>query len=216
MSELLPLSPDQLLATTRAVRKRLDFERPVPRELVTECIDLAFQAPTGSNRQGWHFMVVEDPAKKQALQDLYGRFFDPYVSAPKPTYGDGDTRADRQTKVGESATFLRQNMARAPYLVIPVLEGRSAAGWDTMTQASFWGSILPAFWSFMLAARARGLGTAWTTLHLPAEQEAAEILGIPYGGYTQGGLTPLAYTVGTEFKPGPRLDSAPLVHWDTW
>ena len=216
MSATLPLSLDELLSTTRAVRKRLDFDRPVPRDLVTECIDLAFQAPTGSNRQGWHFMVVEDAAKKQALQDMYGRFFDPYVGAAKPQYAEGDTRGERQSKVTDSATFLRQNMHRAPYLVIPLLEGRATEGWNSMTQASYWGSILPAFWSFMLAARARGLGTAWTTLHLPAEQEAADILGIPFDKFTQGGLTPLAYTVGTDFKRAPRLDSSPLIHWDTW
>ena len=96
MSATLPLSLDELLSTTRAVRKRLDFDRPVPRDLVTECIDLAFQAPTGSNRQGWHFMVVEDAAKKQALQDMYGRFFDPYVGAAKPQYTEGDTRGERR------------------------------------------------------------------------------------------------------------------------
>lgn len=217
MSELLPLTPDELLATTRAVRKRLDFDRPVPREVVMECIELAFQAPTGSNRQGWHFMVVGDPAKKQALADLYGKHFDPYVGASnRPQYADGDTRKDRQDKVTDSATFLRQNFHRAPYLVIPVMEGRVPEHLPVFAQASQWGSLLPAFWSFMLAARARGLGTAWTTLHLPSEREAAEILGIPFDQYTQGGMTPLAYTLGTDFKVAPRLDAEALTHWDTW
>ncbi len=212
----LPLTPDELLSTTRAVRKRLDFDRPVPRELVMECVDLAFQAPTGSNRQGWHFMIVGDPAKKKALADLYGKHFDPYVNAPGATYAQGDTRAERTAAVKSSATYLRENFHRAPWLVIPIAEGRLPEQTPTFMQASWWGSILPAFWSFMLAARARGLGTAWTTLHLPSEREAAEILGIPFDRYTQGGMTPLAYTLGTDFKPGPRLDSASLVHWDTW
>jgi nitroreductase len=216
MAELLPLDPDQLLSTTRAVRKRLDFDRPVPESLVRECIDVAFQAPTGSNRQGWHFVVVGDPAKKQALQDMYGRAFDPYVNSPGPSYAKGDSRGERGDKVKDSATFLRENMHRSPWLVIPVMEGRPPADPGAFMQASMWGSLLPAFWSFMLAARARGLGTAWTTLHLPFEQEASELLGIPFDKYTQGGLTPLAYTVGTDFKPAPRLDSAPLVHFDTW
>jgi nitroreductase len=212
----LPLSPDELLATTRAVRKRLDFDRPVPKELVMECVDLAFQAPTGSNRQSWHFMVIGDPAKKKAIADLYGKAFDPYVNAPGATYADDDTRSQRQSAVKTSAVYLRENFHRAPWLVIPVSEGRLPENTAAFMQASYWGSILPAFWSFMLAARARGLGTAWTTLHLPFEKEAADILGIPFDKYTQGGLTPLAYSVGTDFKPGPRLDADSLVHWDTW
>jgi nitroreductase len=216
MSELLPLGLDELLSTTRAVRKRLDFDRPVPESLVRECVDVAFQAPSGSNRQGWHFVVVGDPAKKQALQDMYGRAFDPYASMPAPKYKEGDTRAERGAKVKDSATYLRENMHRSPWLVIPVMEGRLPADSGTMMSAGMWGSLLPAFWNFMLAARARGLGTAWTTLHLAFEQEAADLLGIPFDKYTQGGLTPLAYTVGTDFKPGPRLDSDPLIHFDTW
>jgi nitroreductase len=216
MSELLPLGLDELLSTTRAVRKRLDFDRPVPESLIRECVDVAFQAPTGSNRQGWHFVVVGDPAKKQALQDIYGRAFDPYANMPAPHYKEGDTRAERGAKVKDSATFLRENMHRSPWLVIPVTEGRLPADSNTMMSAGMWGSLLPAFWNFMLAARARGLGTAWTTLHLAFEQEAAELLGIPFDKYTQGGLTPLAYTVGTDFKPAPRLDSDPLIHFDAW
>jgi nitroreductase len=216
MSELLPLGLDELLSTTRAVRKRLDFDRPVPESLIRECVDVAFQAPTASNRQGWHFVVVGDPAKKQALQDIYGRAFDPYANMPAPHYKEGDTRAERGAKVKDSATFLRENMHRSPWLVIPVTEGRLPADSNTMMSAGMWGSLLPAFWNFMLAARARGLGTAWTTLHLAFEQEAAELLGIPFDKYTQGGLTPLAYTVGTDFKPAPRLDSDPLIHFDAW
>lgn len=213
---LLPLDPDQLLSTTRAVRKRLDFERPVERRLVEECIDLAFQAPTGSNRQGWHFMVIEDAAKKKAIADLYAKAFDPYVNAPGPEYEAGDTRAQRSDAVKSSAVYLRENFHRAPYLVIPCAFGRMPDNAPSFAHASYWGSLLPAFWSFMLAARARGLGTAWTTLHLVYEKEAAEILGIPYDKIVQGGLTPLAYTLGTDFKVAPRLDSSSLVHWDTW
>jgi nitroreductase len=213
---LLQLTPDELLSTTRAVRKRLDFDRPVERAVVQECVDLAFQSPTGSNRQGWHFMIVGDPVKKQALADMYGRAFDPYVNAPKPAYEDGDSRGERISYITESATYLRNNFHRSPWLVIPVMEGRPPADAGAFMQASMWGSLLPAFWSFMLAARVRSLGTAWTTLHLPFEEEAAELLGIPFSKYTQGGMSPLAYTVGTDFKPAPRLDSADLTHWDTW
>lgn len=212
----LPATPDDLLATTRAVRKRLDFDRPVPRALVEECIDLAFQAPTGSNRQGWSFVIVDDPAKKQAIADLYGKGFDPYVAAAKPQYAEGDTRGQRQGAVTDSATYLRQNFHRAPYLVIPCMEGRLPEQSAAFTQAGYWGSILPAFWSFMLAARTRGLGTAWTTLHLAYEREAADILGIPFDKVTQGGLSPLAYTIGDDFKVAPRLDASTLTHWNSW
>jgi nitroreductase len=216
MTELLPLSSDELLSTTRAVRKRLDFDRPVPESVVRECVELAFQAPTGSNRQGWHFVLVSDPAKKQALEDMYGRAFDPYVNAQGPSYADGDTRKERGDAVRTSAVYLRENLHRAPWLVIPVMEGRPPADGQAFVQASMWGSLLPAFWSFMLAARARGLGTAWTTLHLPFEQEAADLLGIDATRYVQGGLTPLAYTIGTDFKVAPRLDSSKLIHVNSW
>jgi nitroreductase len=210
---LLPLNPDELLSTTRAVRKRLDFDRPVPRSLVEECIDMAFQAPTGGNRQGWHFMVVEDEAKKKAIAELYNKAFVPYVNAGSNLFADGDTRSEQYTAVQNSATYLSDNFHRSPYLVIPVMEGRMPESLPVFAQASLWGSLLPAFWSFMLAARARGLGTAWTTLHLVYEREAAEILGIPFDRFTQGGLTPLAYSLGTDFKPAPRLDSAPLTRF---
>ena len=212
----LPSTPDDLLATTRAVRKRLDFDRPVPRALVEECIDLAFQAPTGANRQGWSFVIVDDPAKKQAIAELYGKVFDPYITAKKPTYEAGDTRGERQAPISDSATFLRQNFHRAPYLVIPCMEGRLPERTPSVAQAGYWGSILPAFWSFMLAARTRGLGTAWTTMHLTYEREAADILGIPFDTITQCGLSPLAYTIGDDFKVAPRLDASSLTHWNSW
>lgn len=213
---MLPLTPDELLSSTRAVRKRLDFDRPVERSLVEECIDLAFQAPTGSNRQGWHFLIVDDPAKKAAIAELYARAFDPYVGGPKAQYGADDTRTKRSGAVTDSATYLRNNFHRSPYLVIPCIEGRPPSDFPVSSQAGLWGSLLPAFWSFMLAARARGLGTAWTTLHLVYEKEAADVLGIPFDKVVQGGLTPLAYSIGTDFKPAPRLDSSALTHWNTW
>ena len=216
MATVLDRSPDELLTTTRAVRKRLDLERPVEREVIEECVEIALQAPTGSNRQGWHFVFVTDPDKKKAIADLYGRNFDPYVSAPKPAYGEGDTRGERFDVVRESATYLRQHLHEVPVLFVPCTEGRLGEGMSAFQQASAWGSILPAVWSFMLAARARGLGTAWTTLHLPNEHEAAEVLGIPYERYTQAGLVPVAYTKGTDFKPAPRLPAAAVTHWDAF
>jgi nitroreductase len=203
----------EVLTTTRAVRKRLDFDRPVPREEILECIRVAVQAPTGSNRQGWHFIAVSDPERKRALADLYRRGYEPYAAMRGPTYGDGDVRGERMEYVRDSSRYLADRYQDAPWMVIPVLEGRPPQ--DSM-QAGYWGSILPAFWSFMLAARARGLGTAWTTLHLPYEKEAAEVLGLPHGRFTQAGMTPVAYYTGDTFKPAPRLPVDSVVHWDAW
>ena len=212
---VLPLSPDELLTTTRSVRKRLDLTRPVERSVVEECLRVALQAPTGSNRQGWHWLVVEDAAKKQALADLYGTSFDAYINMPGPSYGAGDSRAEHQDAVKGSATYLREHFHEVPLMVIPCHEGRvdGAASW---MQAGYWGSLLPAVWSFMLALRARGLGSAWTTLHLPQEQAAAELLGIPFDDVTQGGLFPVAYTKGTDFKPAARQPLEDVLHWDAW
>jgi nitroreductase len=213
----LDLTAEQLLTTTRAVRKRLDFERPVERDVVERCVELALQAPTGSNRQGWHFVFVDDPDKKRALADLYGRGFDPYAATPGPTYDDGDPRAQRGEFVRGSAVYLREHFHEVPVMLVPVIEGRLPEDRSPVfAQASVWGSLLPAVWSFMLAARLHGLGTAWTTLHLPFEQEAADLLGVPYDRYMQGGLMTVAYTKGTDFKPASRLPASDVTHWNAW
>jgi nitroreductase len=212
------LDPDQLLTTTRSVRKRLDLERPVERSVIEECLTLALQAPTGSNSQGWHWMVVTDPELKAGLAELYARHFDPYIAMGEglQLYDDDDTRTLRQAAVSSSARYLREHFAEVPAMVVPCLWGRLPETTDTFTQASFWGSLLPAVWSFMLALRSRGLGSAWTTLHLPSEREAAELLGIPYDQVTQAGLFPVAYTIGTDFKPAARLPLSDVVHWNQW
>ncbi len=211
----LPLSVDELLTSTRSVRKRLDFDRPVPRDVLMECLDLALQAPTGSNAQGWQFLFVEDPAKKKALADIYRATGTPYLDMPAPVRGD--MRDAQMDSVLSSAKYLNANLEKAPVFLIPCLEGRPD-GAPAGMQASYWGSLIPAVWSFMLALRSRGLGSAYTTLHLigDGEKQAAEILGIPFEQYTQGGLWPIAYTKGTDFKPAKRLPVEQLTHWDTW
>jgi nitroreductase len=211
----LNLSADEVLTTTRSVRKRLDFDRPVEREVVEECLEIAMQAPTGSNSQGWGWFIVEDADKKQAIADFYGRNFDIYAQNAGAQYPAGDMRAAQRDAVRSSAVYLRENFHRSPLMLIPIIEGRFE-GVPSVSQASRWGSILPAVWSFMLAARERGLGSAWTTLHLPNEREVADLLGIPYDHYTQCGLFPIAYTKGTDFKPAKRLPLAHFLHWDTW
>lgn len=212
----LNLSVDEVLTTTRSVRKRLDFDKPVPREVLLECLELATQAPTGSNQQGWQWMFVADPQKKTAIADIYRKNFQWYGSQPGPEYGAGDSRGERRERVVSSAMYLAEHMQQAPWLLVPCLEG--SVDFATQGGASFWGSLLPAAWSYMLALRSRGLGSAWTTLHLinDGEREAADILGIPYDRYRQGGLFPIAYTKGTDFRPATRIPVEQIVHWDTW
>lgn len=214
----LSLSADDVLATTRAVRRRLDLTRPVEREVLEECLTLAQQAPTGSNRQGWHFVVVTDPARRAALADLYRRGWARYTAGGARSGEQAsvaDARQTTQQRVADSASFLAEHLHEVPVHVIPCVEGR-VEGAPVVLQASQWGSILPATWSFMLAARARGLGTAWTTLHLFHEKEAADILGIPYNSVTQAALIPVAYTKGAVFQPAPRASLETMVHWDGW
>jgi nitroreductase len=211
----LNLSTDKLLTTTRSVRKRLDFDKPVSREVIMECLELALQAPTGSNAQGWQWVFVTDSAKKKALADIYRSNANPYLDLPTPERGD--IRDDQVGAVMNSAKYLNENFEKAPVLMVPCLEGRPD-GAPAAMQASYWGSLLPAAWSFMLALRSRGLGSAWTTLHLlgDGEKQAAEVLGIPFDRYAQAGLFPIAYTKGTDFKPAKRLPAEQLTHWDTW
>jgi nitroreductase len=213
----LPLTPDELLTTTRAVRKRLDLTRPVPVALIRECLEIALQAPSGSNRQTWHWVVVTDAEKRRAIGAVYRRAVEAYLSsagAAGKLYADDPTRAPVQRRVGDSVAYLGEHMGEVPVLLLPCLKvgrGALAAG----NQAGLWGSILPAVWSYQLAARARGLGTAWTTLHLDYEAEVAELLGLP-DGVVQAALIPTAYYTGETFRPAPRQPLDEVLHLDGW
>ena len=207
----LDLTTDQLLSTTRAVRKRLDLTRPVEREVLDECLALAQQAPTGSYAQDWSFVVVTDPEKRAGLADLWRQGGEKYLARiDNPTEIPG-----MMGRVLDGVFHLRDHLHEVPVHVIPCIQGRTE-GKGVFMQASRWGSIMPAAWSFMLAARSRGLGSVWTTFHLAHEQEAAELLGIPYDEVMQAALIPVAYTIGTEFKPGVRAPLDSFVHWDSW
>jgi nitroreductase len=206
----LDLTPDELLSTTRAVRKRLDLTKPVEREVLEECFRLAQQAPTGSYAQTWHFVVVEDAEKRRALADLWKQVAYPYLQR-----GGGAREGTMMARVSDAVVHLAEHLHEVPVHVIPCIEGRFE-GKPNFMVASMYGSIIPAAWSFMLAARSRGLGSVWTTFHLMHEQEAAEILGIPYEEVTQIALLPVAYTLGTDFKPGKRKPLDSMVHWDRW
>jgi nitroreductase len=217
----IDLSPDELLSTTRSVRRRLDLERPVELSVIRECLDLALQAPSGGNRQGWHFVVVADAAQKRALADLYRRGWEIYLELPHNVRARQAQDPQVQAAVGRlgtSAGYLAEHMHEVPFLVIPCIHGRveQAASQAVFQQASLYGSILPAAWSFMLAARARGLASCWTTIHLMFEAEAAQVLGIPFDSITQAALIPVAYPIGAEFKPAPRKPLDEVLHIDGW
>lgn len=214
---MLDLSADQLLATTRSVRKRLDFDKPVARETLQECLELAFQAPNGSNMNTWRWVLVDDPKLIKAMAKIYNGAMDDYVTMLGDAVGEDYMGAATPgfEKINQSVDYLRENMARAPAILIPLLSGRvENAG--VFMQASSYGSILQAVWSFFLALRSRGMGSAWTTAHLWREQELATLLGIPYNEYTQVGMFPIAYTIGTEFKKAYRKPFDEVVSWNTF
>ena len=199
------LSADEVLTTTRAVRRRLDLERPVPVELVKDCVRIAMHAPSGSNRQDYAFLCVSDPERRAAIAALYKRSVENAVRKPV-SYGAGDVRAPAQAR----------HLGDVPWLVIPCIQRKRTPDYDSHDFASLYGSVVPAFWSFMLAARARGLGTVFTTRHLTYERETADILGIPHDSVTQVGMTPLAYFTGTGFKPAQRIPVDEVFHHDRW
>ncbi len=224
----LGLSTDEMLSTTRAVRKRLDFERPVPESALRECVELAVQAPTASNMQTWHFVFVTERPKIESIAGLYRRGFEAYISGPnladrasasgRSSGGGAFAGRDQswmaqQRRVVDSAVYLAENMHRSPVLLIPCVATRSERPTDVVAEG---GSVVQAAWSFMLAARERGLGTCWTTLHLAYERETAEILDIPYDKVRQFALIPIAYTHGTDFKPANRGGIGDVISWNRW
>lgn len=200
---------DEVLSTTRAVRKRLDLTRPVPRDVILECLQLASQAPTATNNQDWRWVVVTDPQKRAAIAEIYNSVGADYLAHKAQSTDDPQTR-----RVYESASALTSILADVPVHVIPCIDKR-LDGMPLMAAAAAWGSILPAAWSFLLALRSRGLGSVWTTLHLAKEREVAELLGIP-DTVTQVALFPVAYTIGTDFKPAARPPVETITSWNTW
>jgi nitroreductase len=209
----LDLTIDEVLTTTRAVRKRLDLSRSVSRQTVEECAELAFQAPNGSNQQRWGWICVDDPALKRSMAELYRQGMADHSQRDRTGEEAVDHSSDAAKRMSASVMHLAQHLEDVPVLVVPTIAGRLDSA-SIFMQASRWGSILPAVWSFMLALRSRGLGSAWTTIHLYREREMAELLGIPYAEATQAGLFPVAYTKGTSFRTADRSSST--VKWNSW
>ncbi|MDH6625979.1 nitroreductase [Streptomyces sp. LBL] len=218
--QTLGLTADEVLTTTRAVRRRLDLTRPVPRELIQEAVKVATQAPTGRNQQQWDFVFIDDPATKAKAADIWRAGLmdgapDEHDSAPLPTRMS--FASAEWGRIRGSLGHLVQHLHEVPVLMIPVVRVARRAELDSIRgQAHNWGSVIPATWSFMLAARERGLGTAWTAAHLNYEREMADLLGLPFEKTVQVALTPIAYTIGTDFKPAPRADDSNFSHWNRW
>jgi nitroreductase len=217
---LLPLDPDQLLSTTRAVRKRLDFSRPVDETLIRECVAAAMQSPSGSNSMSMQFVIVRDADQRAAIGEIYRQCYEIYKTLDgvyvRSIRKDQPGEQAQQLRVADSADYLGDHMGEAPVLVVACSAGARLDGLPPMASASIMGNVLPAMWSFMLAARARGLGTAWTTVHLMMEQQVADVLGIPFDSVQQACLSPLAHTIGTDFKPAARPEPDTIIHWDRW
>lgn len=205
---------DELLSTTRAVRRRLDFDRPVADELVSECLKLAVQAPSGSNAEPWRWVVVTDGSLRTEIAAIYRKSYREAIDSPhyaRRLFRDDEDRSKVQQRVATSAEYLAENLHRVPVLVLPCIEGRPPT--TAEQQSGFWGSIVPAIWSFMLAARSRGLGTVYTTVHLRYEQEVAELLDIPFEDVTQAALIPVAHYQGEGFRAAPRRPLTDVVSW---
>ncbi|MGB1795866.1 MAG: nitroreductase family protein [Acidimicrobiales bacterium] len=215
----LELSADEVLTTTRSVRRRLNLEKEVSPEILKECLNIALQAPTGSLRQDWHFVVSTDRDQCREVGTIYQEVWtkmvtDDYLNASASRQGEKGDQASWLNMMG-SARHLAETFPEVPAIFVPCISGR-LEGADAMTQAVKWGSVIQAAWSFMLAARNRGLGTCWTTVHLQREEEVADILGIPFASIQQVALSPVAHTVGTSFKSGRRKPTAEFVHFNGW
>jgi nitroreductase len=214
MSEM---TAEQVLTTTRAVRKRLDFDRPVDRGLLRDCVRVALQAPAASNRTLVRFVIVTDPDVRAALGRVYAECYAQYRDSPgyigNALPGDDPATQERSAS---SADMLGERMGDAPALVLGCVEARLPESAPRSAAMGLAGLAVPAMWSFMLAARARHLGTAWTSMHLTRERDVAELVGIPHDEVTQVCLTPVAHTIGTEFRPARRPDPDDVIHWDRW
>ena len=216
--------PDELLMTTPSVRRRLDLDRPVEREVIAECMNIAVHAPNGSNQQPYRFLFIDDDSTKAKLADIYRSAMADYVGRARTEAAEDviDRTTDAQQRIARSVAFLAENMQNVPVLCVPIVAGRTDGAGEgahadrtaTFWQANRWGSVVPALWSLMLALRSRGLGSAWTTLTLIREQEVADVLGIPYEKWMQVGLFPVAYTKGTQFRITPRRSGSEVTRWN--
>jgi nitroreductase len=207
---------DDILATTRAVRRRLDFSRGVEPRLIRDCIDIAAQAPTKRNHQHWRFVVVSDEHLRFQLASIYRESWYAIDRSRHESYSPEDLRSKALPRVLASARYLADNLHRVPILVIPCVAGRIDRLATHSAIAAEYASVFPAVWSFMLAARSRGLGSVLTTTHLAREADAAALLGIPFESVSQTCMIPIAHFTGTTFARGKRRSLEEMYSWDRW
>lgn len=201
---------DRLLTTTKQVRKRLDLTRSVPHDVLLECIDVANHAPMGGNLERNRWMIIDDADTKAKIAEYFAAVGRPYLAMNAEVRTD-----DRADKVIDSATYLVDHLHEVPALVLAMRLDRVPDGASTGAYAGYWGSVVPGVWSFQLAARSRGIGSAWTTFHLEHEAEVAELLGIP-PTVTQVCLLPVGYYTGDDFSPAPRRPAADVTFLNRW
>jgi nitroreductase len=222
--DLVVTDPDVMMMTTPSVRLRLDLERSVPHDVIERCLDVAVHAPNGSNAQPYKFLCIDDADRKAAIADLYRTAMQEFIDRPRTAAPEDhvDRTSERQQRITRSVFHLRDHLHEVPVLCVPIVAGRTdglgsgahAERTSVFWQSSRWGSVIPTLWSFMLALRSRGLGSAWTTLTLFKEREMAELLGIPFDEWMQVGLFPIAYTQGIEFAVTPRQPAAKFLRWN--
>ena len=217
MSSVLPLSIDELLTTTRSVRKRLDVDRPVDPALIRECLALAQQAPSASDSQPFHFVVMTDPDRRAAMAELIRKGIEIYATLPESLmqlHHDDPNREAARERIVASVGVLLPNLERIPVWVFPCIEG-SLEGMPPVAISAIMGSVVPAAWSYMLAARSRGLGTCWMNLHQMVGPAGDELLGLPKGVIQLCGIA-TAHTIGTDFKPAYRRPLDEIIHHERW
>ena len=193
-------SVDRVLGTARSVRRKLDLDRPVEPDVLFDCINLATQAPTGLVGESWRFVVVTEPERKQRVAEIYRGVLEELVAG------------GLEIKPTQRALIDRLPHVPAMIFVCVIAE---PPGTEVSRQVGFYGSILPAAWSLMLALRSRGLGTTWTSVLAARAEPIAEVLDMPEG-VMQTVMLPVAYTKGAKLRWADRLDAREVTYWNSW
>lgn len=217
---------DEVLTTTRAVRKRLDLERPVPREVLLRCVEIALQAPVSQNQELWRFIIVDDEQQRRRVAEVYRKAAYERVLRPLEegaaklqhlvAAGDAVTGGDaRLARTMSSVRHLYDTIDRVPVLVVVGWAGRAPRRSTGPEASGVFGTVLPAIWSFQLALRSRGLGSTYTCIHLHEEEAMREVLGIPETVF-QVAMLPVAYTIGLDFRVADRASPQEVISFNRW
>lgn len=191
---------DHYLSTARSVRRKIDFERPISRKDLEACVNVAVQAPTGIPGETWRFLIVDDGETKQRVAAVYRDVITELMT-------------ERGLPMKQTQQALMDRLPEMPCMVFVCSLGQpmpTHAG-----QVAFFGSVLPAAWSLMLAMRVRGIGATWTSVLSARCEQIAEILNIP-DDVTQTVMLPCGYTKDATLKPADRLSAADVTYWNSW